>query len=59
MIFLMELFMKANSTIKTNFKVTLFINLGDGILYFSNGNAFYSGSWKKNQFHGFGILNNI
>jgi len=37
----------------------LFFNLGNGVLYFSSGKIFYSGCWKKNQFHGFGILNNI
>lgn len=60
MTFQMDQFTKENSTLKTNFKVK-FINIssGNGTLYFSTGKIFYSGCWKSNQFHGFGILNNI
>ena len=32
---------------------------GNGVLSFPDGRTFYSGCWKKNQFHGFGVLNNI
>lgn len=31
---------------------------GNGILYYPNGEICYSGSWKNNAFHGFGVLNN-
>lgn len=31
---------------------------GSGILYYPNGSICYSGTWKNNCFHGFGILYN-
>lgn len=51
--------MRVNSIPIMNFKVNYILNEGNGVLYFSSGKIFYSGCWKRNQFHGFGILNNI
>ena len=51
--------MKESSIQIMSSKVNLFYIEGNGVLYFSSGKVFYSGCWKKNQFHGFGILNNI
>ena len=59
MISQMDQLTKVNSTKKTNFKVNILLNIGNGVLYFPSGKVFYSGCWKANQFHGFGILNNF
>jgi hypothetical protein len=31
---------------------------GNGVLYYPSGKMCYSGSWKSNSFHGFGVLYN-